>query len=297
MFAPFAQHLADQDRSPGTIKKYMQHLAAFAAWFTAETGDELTPLQITASVVGRYRTFISAQVNPASVNLSLSAIRAYVAWAVEVRLIKFNPIENVKGIRVQRRAAPRRIDGRGRFRFMREFELAMNAATTEAATRKARRNNALAVMLLNTGLRVSELCALNVSDVKIGERSGSVLVKAGKGIKSRAVPMNLTARQAVSKWLEVRPHYSDADALFVGQRGERMTAKGVWAVISGAGRRAGVRVSPHRLRHTFARALLETGTGIEAIADLLGHADIQTTRIYTQPDDDDFQQAVSRIES
>ena len=158
------------------------------------------------------------------------------------------------------------------------------------------RDAAMVLTLLNTGLRVGELCALQMSDVLIGERKGSLVVRSGKGQKQRTIPLNGPARQLLSEWLAVRPEET-GHALFIGQRGERVEARSVQRAVERATTTAGLqKVSPHTLRHSFAKALLDEGVTLEKVATLLGHNSLNTTRIYTTPSEHDLEEAVSRLE-
>jgi site-specific recombinase XerD len=159
----------------------------------------------------------------------------------------------------------------------------------------SRRDAAILVLLLNTGLRLSEAEALNLSDIEINERSGSVHVRQGKGRKERNVPLNHDVRTALQTWLEVRPD-EDTKALLVSQKGGRLSSRAIARVIKKIAARAGLdNVSPHTLRHSFAKNLVDADVGLEKVATLLGHESLETTRIYTQPSQADLQAATERV--
>lgn len=150
------------------------------------------------------------------------------------------------------------------------------------------RNRALLELLYATGARVSEAVALNVDDVSgIGEERDVVRL-FGKGGKERIVPVGSYARRALDDYLvRVRPLFSargrSTPALFLGSRGSRLSRQGAWLVIRAAAERAeiGVDVSPHTFRHSFATHLLQGGADVRVVQELLGHASVQTTQIYT----------------
>ena len=151
------------------------------------------------------------------------------------------------------------------------------------------------ILLLNTGLRVGELCALRLSDVQMSERKGKVIVRSGKGGKQRIVPLNRQARQMLSQWLLHRPPV-DTDALFVGQRNNAVSARSVQRAVGRLAQLAGLEdVTPHILRHTFAKSLINQGVSIEKVAALLGHSDLNTTRIYITPGERDLEEAVGML--
>jgi integrase/recombinase XerC len=144
------------------------------------------------------------------------------------------------------------------------------------------RDRALLEVLYATGIRVSELCGLDLADVDAGRR---VIRVFGKGAKERSVPYGLPAQRTLDAWLRAgRPELagSNADALFVGVRGGRLQPTVVRRVVAGAARAAGLpHTSPHDLRHSAATHLLDGGADLRAVQDLLGHASLSSTQIYT----------------
>lgn len=158
----------------------------------------------------------------------------------------------------------------------------------------ARRDVALVQMMAHAGLRVGEIAALRVSSVELKERSGQVTV-LGKGSKRRVVPLNGEARRALSAWLASRP-VVDTEALFIGRRGETLGVRAIQRILAQLGRAAGLEdLTPHVLRHTFAKNLVDAGVGLEKVADLLGHSRLDTTRIYTRPGQGDLERAAEAI--
>ena len=152
----------------------------------------------------------------------------------------------------------------------------------------ARRDHAMMELIYSSGLRLSELVNLNVNDIDLGDAMVRV---SGKGGKTRVVPVGRYAHEAITKWLACRNSLvgNDEPALFVSRRGGRLTPRAVqlrmreWAIKQGIS----TRVHPHMLRHSFASHLLESSGDLRAVQELLGHADISTTQIYTHLD---FQQ-------
>jgi site-specific recombinase XerD len=152
-------------------------------------------------------------------------------------------------------------------------------------------------MLYHTGLRAGELAALLLSDITLGERSGQVMVRRGKGNKARRVPLNAEARAVIRDYLQVHPS-CEIQNFLIGQRGEPLSAHAIYDVVVKYGHLAGLHeVTPHTLRHTFARALLVAGTPINDVADLLGHSSLDTTRIYTKTSETDLAAVVARLEN
>lgn len=284
----FASHLRGRDCAQRTVQGYLDDLRAFVRWYEQTNGEPFLPEYLTPTDVREYRQWlVSRQAAPASVNRRLAALRAYVHWLRGETL-------DVRGLEAQK-LAPRWLDRREQSALLRESERALNAASTDAARTQALRDRAILLLLLNSGLRISELCALRLRDVELTERKGKVIVRAGKGAKQREIPLNQPARQALRAWLEVRP--ATGEALFLGKRGEALTPAGIHRRLADLARRAGVEdLSPHTLRHTFAKNLVDAGVGLERVAALLGHANLNTTRIYVAPGERDLERAVENLE-
>lgn len=147
----------------------------------------------------------------------------------------------------------------------------------------------------SNGLRVSELANLKLGDLLLTERKSTLTVRAGKGTKQRTLPLNKDARQVLEQWLAVRPPIA-ADMLFAGQRGEPMRPRSAQIAVSRLARLAGLPdVTPHTLRHTFAKSLVDNGVTLEKVATLLGHESLDTTRLYVTPGERDLEEAVERL--
>jgi integrase/recombinase XerD len=145
------------------------------------------------------------------------------------------------------------------------------------------RDVALLEMLYATGMRASEIVGLNISDINL---SVSFVRCTGKGSKERIVPINKITLKAIKEYLEkARPEFpqKDKDALFLDKNGKRLSRQGLWLVVKKYVRLSGVKgkTSPHTLRHSFATHLLEKGADLRSVQEMLGHADISTTQIYT----------------
>jgi site-specific recombinase XerD len=148
-----------------------------------------------------------------------------------------------------------------------------------------------------TGLRLSELVALGVTDVRIRERAGRVTVRSGKGGRWRTVPLNRETRKRLREWLAVRPDTGD-EALFMGRRGHPLRHRGVERIVTRLAVDAKLPpqdVTPHTLRHSFAKALLDAGASLDKVQTVLGHESLVTTARYTIPSDNDLERAVGRI--
>ncbi len=167
--------------------------------------------------------------------------------------------------------------------------LAILDAAGAPGTTLALRDRALLELLYSTGARISEAVVLDVDDLDLGEgqRGGSVLLR-GKGGKERVVPVGSYAREAIGAYLtRARPDLVSAGAgtpaMFLNARGGRLSRQSAWTVIVRSAERAGVKaeVSPHTMRHSYATHLLEGGADVRVVQELLGHASVTTTQVYT----------------
>ena len=155
---------------------------------------------------------------------------------------------------------------------------------TKRSTLEAKRDRAILELLYASGMRVSELVSLNLGDI---DTEGSYVRCFGKGHKERLIPIYKQAALAVEEYVkETRPHLSHNDAeqaLFLNRRGDRLTRQGLWQILKGYAKSAGLdkEVTPHTLRHSFATHMLNGGADLRSVQELLGHANISTTQVYT----------------
>ncbi|MBP1708030.1 MAG: xerC [Chloroflexi bacterium] len=206
----------------------------------------------------------------------IAAAKSFFKFLTEEHKVQQNPTENIASLKVGR-ALPKPISVAQARRLLEEP--AKNTST------EAKRDKAMLELLYASGMRVSELVALNLGDVDI---SGGYVRCFGKGHKERMIPIYPRAAQSIDEYLkESRPHIvqnrSDEKALFLNVRGERLTRQGLWQILKGYARDANleVAVTPHTLRHSFATHMLNGGADLRMVQELLGHANISTTQVYT----------------
>lgn len=259
--------------SPHTRSAYARDLAALVR-FRNEQGiadwAAVDSHQVRAFVAWRHRRGVGGR----SIARTLSAVRAFFRFLLEQRELDGNP---ACGIRAPK--TPRKLPA------VLNVDEAAHLLAIEPATWIEFRDRAMWELLYSSGLRVAELVHLDRRDVDLESALAKVL---GKGRKERQVPIGRLALAALHAWLEQRASLPrvDTDALFVSQRGERLGIAAVqrrlrsWALRSGLGRH----VHPHMLRHSFATHLLESSGDLRAVQELLGHASIRTTQVYTQLD-------------
>ena len=281
----FVADLRRQEVAAKTVASYQSDLTGFARWFTDSTGEDFAAAAVTPTDVRDYKAHLRTirRRQAATVNRRLAALRRFFGWAKATGRIRELPTEGVTGVPSAPRS-PKSLTKREVDRLLREAEKAQN-----------KRNLAILLLLRHTGIRVGELCNLRLGDVTTSERKGSLLVR-GKGDKDRVLPLNADVRQALDTYRAVRPTVSD-DHLFIGQRGEPLQPEAVQLIVRKYAQRAGLAgVTPHSLRHSFAKHVLDAGADLATVSRLLGHERLETTAIYTQPTARDLDEAVRRLE-
>ncbi len=281
----YREYLERTDKSVNTIKAYTHDVASFTTWFEMTTGEAFEPQAVDPREITDYRGFLlQRDSKPATVNRRLIALRRFFRWAVRAGYATSSPFEILENVHVkeQKNVAPRWLSHKDQLALLRPVRRSTNP-----------RDLALIQVMLGTGLRISEVAALKVSDVEIGERSGWVRVRQGKGMKARSVPLSLQVRKDLEAYLEARKK-EDEVRLFLGQRGP-LSEWGIHAVVKKYAYQAHLEdVTAHTLRHSFGKNLVEAETPLDQVATLLGHESLNTTRIYTQPSERDLERAVRR---
>jgi integrase/recombinase XerC len=288
----FLTALRQREASEHTIAAYRRDLTGFAAWFAEHVGSPCTVSAVTPTDVRDFRTFLRDREHrtPATVNRKLAALRSFFVWALAAGLRTDSPLTTVKDVREEPRR-PRWFVKRDLDRLLRELEAAAKPSAKV-------RDRAIVLTLRHTGIRVGELIALEVRDLTLSERKGSLRV-VGKGGKERRIPLNQTVRAALGAYLAVRRQRPDANQyteLFLGQRGP-LNRQAVEKLIRKYANRAGLEAfSPHSLRHSFAKQLLDDGEDVVTVSALLGHERLDTTARYTHPGARDLEEAVGRLD-
>jgi site-specific recombinase XerD len=281
----FGDHLKETEKAEHTQANYYNDLLTFTAWYQTRYEERPHPQLIQAEELREYRTHLREKLGlaPATVNRRLSALRSFLRWCEALGISA--EIRTPKRI-AQVQPPPRWLSEKEKRHLLRQLDRMGN-----------QRDPALVRFLLNTGLRVDELSRLRWADLTAKDRSGSVLVREGKGRKQRAVPLNAEARAAVAQVLDTHGQRKPKpqEPFLTGQRGG-LTIRGIQSIVAKAGRLARLdELSPHVLRHTCFHDLAVKGVPIQVIADLAGHESLETTRRYVQPGKDDLAAAVEQI--
>jgi integrase/recombinase XerD len=284
----FLHYMANQRRvAPNTVAAYHNDLRQFADYLRAQNGypnltaDEPTLRQLdAASVAGFVLCLREKGYAQATIARKIAAVKSFFQYAAESGLVSTNPASALDSPRV-RRAAPHAVSA--------DEVTALIEDGCAGDMPDDLRNRAMLTLLYHSGMRVSEVVALDLQDVDL-ER-GFIRCR-GRGNRVRAIPLAEPALVALRCYLGdgrpflLRGEGDETEALFLNHRGTRLTRQGFWLIMKDRARQAGVStpMTPHTLRHSFAMHHLGNGTALRDLKELLGHVNISTTQIYTLAD-------------
>lgn len=277
-------------KSRNTVKAYDAHVRQFASWLERKTGEPFAPEKITPTDINAYLLYLKEQsMKPASINSIMFAIRSYLNYAVDTGQIKENPFRWLNGVTQQLEAKKTRwLDNNQQYNFVRRVESQVG--------RRGYLDKAVVLIMLDAGLRVSEVCNLRLDQVILYPvKEARVEILHSKWNRSRTVPIASTAKgegkrlhKALKAWLEEREKKKGKDLpwLFLSSRGEKLSPKVIQRIINRY-RENGENITPHTLRHTFGHNLVQGGMMLHEVAELMGHMradgspNVQTVTIYT----------------
>jgi site-specific recombinase XerD len=280
----YTETLASAPVSAQTRRTYESKVRQYLAWLaTAELdGDPFKDKHGRDWAVRDYRTHLQTVLKrkPATVNSTLAAVDD---------LYLRRGLGPAKAARAELPTiAPRALEKRDAIRFLRAVERA-----------RSPRDRALALTPFYAGTRISETVALDLDDVRLSARKG-ILRVVGKGEKVREIPLHSKLRAALGDWLEERKDWPGANtpALYLNQRGGRLSVKGAHDVITSIAAEANLdgQVTAHTLRHTFATRLVRGRVDLVTVAEMLGHARLETTRAYSRPTHEDRAEALDHLD-
>ncbi len=269
----FIEHLAQRNLSPHTAENYARDLATLQAWCEKQGLKDWAALD-----VHHVRNFVSTRhrqgLAPKSLQRLLASVRSFYKFLEGEGVVKKNPAEGVRPPK-QAKRLPDTLDADQMARL-----LQIPGDDTETV-----RDRAIMELLYSSGLRLAELISIRLTDMDLGQ---ALVTVTGKGNKTRIVPVGREALKAVGAWLKVRGELAKPDdvTLFVSVRGGPLSPRSVQARVKQWGIKQGVQqgVYPHLFRHSFASHVLESSGDLRAVQELLGHANISTTQIYTHLD-------------
>jgi len=269
----FINHLAQRNLSPHTRENYGRDLATLKAWCEKQKLADWSALDVL-----HVRNFVSTRhrqgLSPKSLQRVLASIRSFYVFLQGEGVAKKNPAEGVRAPK----AAKRLPDTLDADQMARLLQIPGDDAETV-------RDRAIMELLYSSGLRLAEMISVRLTDLDLGQ---GLITVTGKGNKTRIIPVGREASKALKEWLKVRGELAKPDetTLFVSVRGGRLSPRSVQARLKHWGRVQGVQqgVYPHLFRHSFASHVLESSGDLRAVQELLGHANISTTQIYTHLD-------------
>jgi integrase/recombinase XerC len=267
-FIKTLHHLSEHTRK--AYQRDLDHILKYCEQQDINKWSDLDGRQLRGFVATRHRQGIGGR----SLQRNLSAIRTFYRYLLKQGKAKNNPAEGIIAPKSPRRL-PKVLDA---------DQTALLVEIKEDDT-LAIRDKAMLELIYSSGLRLAELISLNLNDIDFNDR---IITVTGKGNKTRSVPVGKHAIKAIKRWLKIRTAMSNETelALFVSSRGKRISPRSVqdrlkqWAIKQGLPNH----VHPHMLRHSFASHLLESSGDLRAVQELLGHADISTTQVYTHLD-------------
>ncbi|AFJ03369.1 Tyrosine recombinase XerC [Methylophaga frappieri] len=272
----FLDHLAQHRRlSQHTVTSYQRDCQQLSRWCQQQKithWQRLKPVELRQFVSGLHRQGLSAR----TIHRLLSAVRSFYRYLIQISLVDHNPAQSVQAPKTEKRL-PKTFD---------VDQVSALLDLTPDTTFVACRDRAIMELFYSSGLRLAELAALDLQDVDFAEQQ--LWVHEGKGGKDRILPMGSKAIAALKNWLDKREQQRliTSTALFITQQGRRLGVRSIQQRLAYWGKKHGLsqHVHPHRLRHAFASHMLESSGDLRAVQELLGHADISTTQIYTHVD-------------
>ena len=271
--ADYCRYLTEEKHAQkNTLNSYARDLNQFQTWLMANGITDLK--KVKKETVNEYLQYMSGKgKSPATVTRSTASIRSFYNYMLREGRVKTNPAKAVTSQKVERKY-PEILTNR-------EVELFLEQP--KCVDEKGFRDHAMLELLYATGIRVSELIGLNVEDVNLTVG----FIRCTTHGKERIIPLYTAAVKALWEYMEkIRPRIivdENQQALFVNMSGERMSRQGFWKIIKYYQEKAEINkdITPHTLRHSFAVHLLENGADLRSIQEMLGHADISSTQIYT----------------
>lgn len=270
----FAGYLElERNASGNTIASYVRDVTQFSRYLMEAEGLELP--QGETEHIERYMAYMAGKGKSASsIARSIASLKSYYGYLLNRGVVRRNPAKDAATVKAERKL-PQILTGK-------EVELFLEQP--QCVDPKGYRDHAMLELLYATGIRVSELIGLNVEDVSL---PGAFIRCTSRG-KERIIPLYAAAVKALSDYMKnIRPQLvlnPREPALFVNMSGERMSRQGFWKIIKYYQDKAQIDkdITPHTLRHSFAAHLLENGADLRSIQEMLGHADISSTQIYSQ---------------
>ena len=284
---------AERGASKNTTDAYRNDLTAFTQFLRSQlvNGQEPKDALDRQLILGYIQWLNGKLYAKATVARKVAAVKSFCAFLLDTGDITVDPTSSVSSPRAPK-PVPKPMS-------VEEVDLLLQEPL-KGSTAEAMRDAAMLELMYATGMRVTELVSLNVDSLHLTPPPAYVRC-LGKGSKERTIPVYEHAVQALEKYLDVaRPALlknRPQTALFVNRRSERLTRQGFWLILKGYARSAGIegRVTPHTLRHSFATHMLRGGASVRDVQELLGHANVSTTQVYTQLADEHLREVYEQV--
>jgi integrase/recombinase XerC len=270
----FAQHIdTARNLSPLTTKNYLRDLSRLQSLLddqAIETLNGIDTQHIRSALAVLHKNGLSS----ASLQRWLSSVRTFFRYALQKKWLSNNPADGVRAP-TKAKKLPKLMDA----------DQAIQLVNIIGDDWHSLRDRALLELFYSSGLRLAEVANVDISDIHSGEATVKV---TGKGNKTRLVPVGSCALAAIERWLKVRSEraFENEEALFVSQRGKRISHRAIQQRVKLIAQRQGISqpIHPHMLRHSFASHMLESSGDLRGVQELLGHANLSTTQVYTHLD-------------
>jgi integrase/recombinase XerD len=254
--------------SKNTLQAYQNDLKKLQLFFEKQDIDSVT--KITETSLNSYiLTLEKDGLSPASVSRNIAAMKAFILYLIKHGIMQGDPAERIKPPKVQKKS-PQIIE---------ESLVDQLLGQPDRKTKKGIRDRAMLELLYATGIKVSELVAMKVSDINLAAK----YIICGDR-RERCIPFGKTAKAALQDYLNVRTedfNKNNSDILFLNSSGEQLSRQGLWKILRAYAKMVGLdNVNPNTIRHSFAAHLLENGADLGSVQEFLGHADITTTQLY-----------------
>lgn len=272
MLNDFTDYLVtDKKVSANTLQSYIRDIKQYMEYLQSSGISGCADVTPTAYL--GYITYLQKMGKaPTSVSRVIASTRSFYRFLCSKKMCDINPVEKVHALKSERKL-PQILTGE---------EIQLLLAQPTAKDFKGKRDKAMLELLYATGIRVTELMSLNMSDINL--EIGYIICR--RQTKERIIPIYPRAASALKEYINDERNFmldENPDALFVNINGTRLTRQGFWKIIKSYAEKAGINkdITPHTLRHSFAAHLLENGADIKSLQEMLGHADVSSTQIYT----------------
>jgi integrase/recombinase XerD len=292
----FKHWLEGEGKSHRTIQAYLLVIKELSKWYREKNGEPFDPAATSSTDLQRFIQHLMEHQEQATINKKIASLKTYWRFLLETERVKTDPTRKLKMRALASfQLAPKWLTPRERSKFL-DF---LESPTIEKNEWKRLRNIAMGQLMLQAGLRVSEVANLDLEDlIALNHRTQrKVRIRYSKHGRSREIPINLDIAKALQAWLKVRGESKDGDpAVFLSERKKRISERAIQSAMAKVFRAAGLSYTCHSLRHTAAKLWVDH-KGIEVAQRLLGHENVQTTLRYTTPSEHDLRKAVEATSS